>query len=145
MMEANQDLRLARGQIIPGRELAWDFGPSGGPGGQHANRAHSRVELRFDVIESSAFGPKDKARLAGKLSSRLRGGKVVVVVDESRSQWRNRQIARGRMKGLLDEALRPDPPPRRPTKPSRAARRRRVEGKRQRSETKRLRGRPEIE
>ena len=145
MTEANQDLRLERGHVIPGRELAWVFGPSGGPGGQHANRAHSRAELRFDVATSAAFDEAERTRLSDKLGARLRHGLLTVVADDQRSQWRNRQIARGRLKALLDGALAADPPPRKATKPSRSARRRRVDNKRRRSETKRLRERPDVE
>ena len=143
MTEANQDLKLERGQVIRAAELSWDFGPSGGPGGQHANRAHSRVELRFSLMASTAFADSERRRLERNLGPRLRNGVVAVVVDEERSQWRNRQIARGRLKDLLDEALQPDPPNRKATRPSRSARRKRVEAKRQRSETKRLRRSPD--
>lgn len=143
MAEANQDLQLTRGQVIPAAELRWTFGPSGGPGGQHANRANSRAELRFSVEGSTAFAPRERDRLVERLGSRMRDGVVTVIADDERSQWRNRQLARRRLKVLLDEALAPDPPPRRPTRPGRAARRRRMDDKRKRGETKRLRRRPE--
>lgn len=67
---------------------------------------------------------------------------LVISVDESRSQWRNRAIARRRLSDLLTEALKPQKR-RRPTKPSTASRRRRLEEKRHRSEIKRLRRPPE--
>ncbi|MDH3464189.1 MAG: aminoacyl-tRNA hydrolase, partial [Acidimicrobiia bacterium] len=57
---------------------------------------------------------------------------------ESRSQWRNRAMARARIKEVLEEALRPEKR-RRPTKPTRASRQRRIESKRHRSETKKNR------
>jgi len=68
---------------------------------------------------------------------------MVVVVDESRSQFRNRQIARRRLADLLAEAAKPPAQPRRATKPSRSARRRRMEEKKRRGDVKRLRGRPD--
>ena len=145
MSEANQDLRLERGALIPARELRWAFGPSGGPGGQHANRANTRAELRFDVTSSSAFDERQRAQLERRLGGRLREGVLTVVADERRSQWRNRQDARARLKAMLDEAMQPDPPARRPTRPGRGARRRRAEEKRRRSETKRLRRRPDMD
>jgi len=145
MTEANQDLHLARGQVIPAGELRWTFGPSGGPGGQHANRANSRAELRFSVEASGAFTARERDRLVDRLDSRLRDGVIAVIADDERSQWRNRQLARDRLKSLLDEALAPDPPPRRRTRPGAAARRRRMDEKRRRGETKRLRKRPEPE
>ena len=40
---------------IPQFELVETFSSSGGPGGQHANKAATRVELTFDAATSSAF------------------------------------------------------------------------------------------
>jgi ribosome-associated protein len=69
-------------------------------------------------------------------------GVVVVVADESRSQWRNRAIARKRLVEWLLESMK-RPTPRRPTKPTRASQKARLESKRARSETKQLRRRPD--
>lgn len=129
---------------VPASELEWSFSPSGGPGGQHANRSHTRAELRFDLASSQSFPPELRQRMIDRLGSRTVDGVVVISVDESRSQWRNRSIARQRLAELLAGAER-TPRPRRPTKPTRASRRRRVEGKRARSEVKRMRRRPEDE
>jgi ribosome-associated protein len=60
----------------------------------------------------------------------------VVVASEHRGQWRNRQAALRRLRALLEEALRPPPPPRRPTRPGRGAVERRLEAKRRRSAIK---------
>jgi len=133
------DLKISETMVIPAEELHWTFTPSGGPGGQHANRSSTRAELRFDASASRAFD----AETRGAVLKRLVDGPVVtVVVDETRSQWRNRQIARRRLTDRIREALRPDPPPRRPTKPSKAARMRRADDKRARARTKSLRRRP---
>lgn len=96
----------------------------------------------FSVAGSSAFTDEEKRRIERRLGGRMRSGEVRLSVDEHRSQWRNRQAARERLKELLDEALAADPPPRRPTRPGPAARRKRLEAKRKRSETKRLRRPP---
>ena len=76
---------------------------------------------------------------------RLRNGVLTVSSDESRSQWRNRQLARRQLAEMVAEGLRPAPPPRRSTKPSRAAKRRRLESKRARSRIKQLRRRPDVD
>jgi ribosome-associated protein len=136
------DLTLPGGINVPERELQWRFGPSGGPGGQHANRAATRAELSFDLAASSAFDDAAKAQLQARLGRRLVGGVVTVIADESRSQWRNRVVARRRLAGLLAEALRPRRP-RVATAPSRGARRRRLASKRARGELKRLRRPPD--
>lgn len=133
------DLHLADGLTIPASDLEWTFLPSGGPGGQHANRASSKVVLRFDAAASKAFDD-DTHRL---LLDRLREPLISVSVDESRSQWRNRQIARRRLRERLDAALAPTAPPRRPTKPGRRADQRRLDAKRAQSEKKARRKPPD--
>ena len=139
-----EPLEIRPGLTVPPSELQERFDPSGGPGGQHANRASSRAELSFDLGASPSIPEHLKQRMLANLGARAAGGVVTVTVDESRSQWRNRALARKRMARLLQEALR-TPRARRATRPSAAARRRRREAKRQRSETKRLRKRPEVE
>jgi ribosome-associated protein len=124
--------RLGRAWLIPAEELRWRFSRSGGPGGQAVNTADSRVELRFDLAGTRALPPALQARALARLADRLVEGTLVVVASEHRSQWRNRQAARGRLRALLEEALRPPPPPRRPTRPGRAAVERRLEAKRRR-------------
>ncbi len=136
------DLKISETITIPAGELGWTFSPTGGPGGQHANRSSTRAELRFDVVASRAFDDADRQRILSRLAAH---GTVTVIVDETRSQWRNRQIARQRLADRIREALKPDPPRRRATKPSRAARRRRVDEKKARSRTKSLRKRPGAE
>lgn len=118
---------------IPLAELTWRFGPSGGPGGQHANRSNTRAEVRFDVAGSPSLGPRQRARLLERL-----GDEVRVVADDERSQLRNRELAVERLRSRLAEALRRDPP-RRPTAPSRGAKERRLDEKRRKAETKRAR------
>ena len=127
---------------IPADELEWTFSPSGGPGGQHANRASTRAEVRLDVARSRAFDDATRRTLLRKFHPET---VIAATADETRSQWRNRQIAGRRLADRIREALKPDPPKRRPTKPSRTARRRRVEEKRSRSRTKNLRRTPGTE
>lgn len=133
-----------RGISVPEGELNWSFDTSGGPGGQHANRNATRVTLVFDLVGSPSVPDEVKDRLAGVLGDRVRDGEISVVVEESRSQWRNRAIARERLGDLLDDALRPRRQRRR-TKPSRSARRKRLREKRHRGEIKRMRQSPNPE
>ena len=100
--------------------------------------------MTFSIMRSTAFTDQEKARIRRRLEGRLRSDAVRLVVDDHRSQWRNRQIARQRLRALLDDALKPEPPTRRPVQPGPAERRRRKEAKKRRSETKRLRRRPEF-
>jgi len=138
-------LRPGSDLLIPAEELRWRFSRSGGPGGQAVNTTDSRVELVFDLQGSQALPPLLKARALARLAERLVEGSLVVVASEHRSQWRNRQAARRRLQGLLEEALRPPPPPRRPTRPGRGAVERRLEAKRRRASIKsQRRERPQL-
>jgi ribosome-associated protein len=137
--DLDDDLEVGRFRI-PASELSWSFGPTGGPGGQHANRSNTRAELRFDLGGSGIF--PDAAWMIDRLGNRAIDGVVVVVADESRSQWRNRAIARKRLAEWLLESMK-RPTKRRATKPTRASQRARLDTKRARSETKRLRRRPD--
>ena len=135
-MVSGEPLRVRTGLEIPGSEIDERFGPSGGPGGQHANRAHTRVDLRFDVAGSSSLTDHQRDRLLTRL-----GPEVRVTVDEERSQARNRAIARDRLAARLRHALAPVRT-RTATRPTRASKKRRLDSKRQRSDTKRMRRRP---
>ena len=134
--EMPAELRVTRTCRIPLDELEWRFTASGGPGGQHANTANTRAEVRFDVAGSPSLGPRQRTRLLERL-----GPSVRVVASDERSQLRNRELALDRLRSRLADALRVDRE-RRPTAPSAAARRRRVESKRRHGEVKRMRRRP---
>jgi ribosome-associated protein len=129
-------LRVNRSCAIALRELTWKFTASGGPGGQHANTANTKVELRFDIEESPSLGPRQRARLLEKL-----GPSVRITSSERRSQLQNRELALERLRSMLTEALAIERP-RVATKPSRSAKVKRVESKRRRSDVKRGRQRP---
>ena len=129
-------LVVSRTCRIPLEELEWRFTGSGGPGGQHANTANTRVELRFDVAGSPALGPRQRARLLERL-----GPTVRVVASDERSQSRNRALALERLRERLADALHIEAP-RHKTRPTRAAKQRRLDEKRHRSGIKRDRQAP---
>jgi ribosome-associated protein len=124
---------------IPRHELVVSFSASGGPGGQHANKAATRAELSFEVATSSAFSADQRSRVLAKL-----GPTVRVVADDERSQLRNRTLAEERLAAKLRDALHV-PRRRRATTPTRGSQRRRVAAKKQRGETKRYRRPPTID
>jgi ribosome-associated protein len=124
---------------IPDGELTWKFSPTGGPGGQHANKTSTRVELTFVISESAVFDESTRTRLLSNL-----GEEVRVIEDGSRSQATNRKRALRRLDAVLDEASRPDPPPRKQTKPSRRAKQKRLDDKKQRGEIKKKRKSPHV-
>ena len=139
------DLRVSPAVVIPVAELRWRFSRSSGPGGQNVNTTDSRVELVFDLLSSPSLSPALKSRALQRLAARLVAGAVVIAASEHRSQWANRVAAQRRLVELLQEALRPSPPPRRPTRRSRGSVQRRLEAKKQRSALKAQRRGPRDE
>lgn len=129
-------LRVNRSVAIPLDELDWRYTASGGPGGQHANTANTKVEVRFDVAASPSLGPRQRQRLLDAL-----GDTVRVTASDRRSQLQNRELALERLRTKLAEAL-VVPKTRVATKPSKGAKKRRVEAKRRHGDTKRARRRP---
>jgi ribosome-associated protein len=132
-------LRVSRSLSIPLSELEWRFSRSSGPGGQHANTASTKAEVRFDVSSSPSVGPRQRARLLERL-----GPEVRVVAEDERSQARNRALALERLAGRLAAALKTDPK-RVPTSPTKSSVRRRVDTKRKRGDLKRGRARGRLE
>jgi ribosome-associated protein len=128
-------LQINRSLAIPLSELSWRFVASGGPGGQHANTANTKVELRFDIAGSPSLTETQRDRLVNRL-----GPEVRVVVSDERSQARNRTIAADRLATMLASAL-VVPTRRVPTRPGKGAEKRRLESKQRRGQVKRLRGR----
>lgn len=127
-----------RDYVIPDSDLTWRFSRASGPGGQNVNTTDTRVQLSFDLAGSDAFPDKLKQRMLARL-----GDQVVVAATEHRSQLRNRRAAEERLGRLLQEAMRPPPARRVPTKPSKGFKQRRIQQKKRHGEIKRLRRRPE--
>ena len=120
----------------PLSEISWRATTSGGPGGQHANRTLSRVEVQFDVGASQTLGPRQRARLLERVGPVVRAS-----ASESRSQARNRELALQRLATKLDAGLRVQPA-RAPTRPTKSSQVRRVDAKRRRSAIKKRRRPP---
>ncbi len=125
---------------IPLSELIYTASRSSGPGGQHVNTSDTRIQVRWNVKESSALNGAERARLLKMLASRLtEAGDLILAGDSHRSQRRNREDVTQRLAAMVREALIP-PKPRRKTKPTRASKEKRLDEKRQKSRTKKDRG-----
>jgi ribosome-associated protein len=121
-------------------ELTETFMRSSGPGGQNVNKVSTAVELRFEAERSPHLTDPVKTRLK-KIAGRkwTLEGALIVQVEDTRSQARNREIARERLAEMIRAAL-VAPKRRIATKPTYGSKIRRVTAKVQRGEVKSLRG-----
>ncbi len=138
-------LRITDTVFIADWELSESFTRSQGPGGQNVNKVETAVELRFEAERSPHLSPSVKARLKRLAGRRWTlDGAIVLRAEETRSQIRNRELARERLVEMIREAL--IPPKRRiATKPTYGSTLRRLKAKTVRGDVKSARGKVEPE
>lgn len=130
---------------VPDEELRFRASRAGGPGGQHVNKASTKVEVRWNVARSPSLSESQRRRILERLANRIDAkGVLRVAAGSRRSQLLNREAAVSRLRTLVRAALH-RPRPRKRTTPPASATKQRLEAKRRRGALKRERRRVEPE
>lgn len=125
---------------VPRSELTYRATRAGGPGGQHVNTSSTRVELTWDLKQSTAITEEQRERIIRRLSKRVTSEGVLRLTSAgSRSQHQNKEDVTERFAQMIAQALHV-PKKRKKTKPSKASKEARLQTKKRRSETKKHRG-----
>lgn len=87
-------------------EFEFKSSRSGGKGGQNVNKVETKIELNFDVINSSLFDEDERNRILLKLKNRIDKNGILKIVSQSeRSQFLNKSKAIKKFYELMEKAL----------------------------------------
>ena len=112
---------------------------SSGKGGQNVNKVSSRIQLFYDVLNSTGISDEERKLILHKLKNKLsEQGILQIDVQEDRSQLANKKIALNKLEDLLIKALKKTKK-RIKTSVSPGARKKRLTGKKMQGEKKQLR------
>ncbi len=118
------------------KELEFKAVRSSGPGGQHANKTSTKVEVSFDVLNSEGLSDQEKSTVQQKLENRInKEGFLKLSCEDSRSQHTNKEIVIENLISELKKSLKKTKP-RKKTKPTKASKIKRLKAKKKKSEVK---------
>lgn len=124
---------------IPLREIKFAFSRSSGPGGQNVNKVNSRVQLRWNVVNSTHLPHSVKSRFTQKFGRRITGeGEIVIASQRFRDQGRNVADALNKLREMI-LSVATAPKKRKPSQVSRRAKQRRLDDKKKHSQKKQQR------
>jgi len=119
-------------------EIQFRTSRSSGSGGQHVNKVETKVELLFDIDASHGLSDSEKIFLKKNAKSKInRSGRIQIVVQEKRSQLKNKEIATHRFLKLVKEGIKA--PKVRKIKAIRADDKKRLDSKKRNAEKKAMR------
>ena len=126
------------------KELNFKAVRSSGAGGQHVNKVSSKVELIFDLHNSSEFSDTEKTLLLKNLQTKLTKENVLLLsCDESRSQHKNKELVIERFFAIIERGLKV-PKKRKATKPTKSSIQKRIDKKKNIALKKVLRQKPKF-
>lgn len=101
-----EDLVVKNGIVIPGHEIEITASRSGGPGGQHVNKADTRITVRWNVKNTNALNEIQKERVLKNLEAKLTTeGDLIIHSSASRSQAQNKKEALDRLAKTIKKSL----------------------------------------
>ena len=65
------------------KEILFSYSRSSGPGGQNVNKVNTRVELRFNVINSECLGYDEKKLLLEKYYNKINKEGELILISQS--------------------------------------------------------------
>jgi len=135
------DLPITQNIVVSARDLSWKAVRASGPGGQNVNKVATKVELCFNLAESTDLNEPAKARLR-RLAARYldANGQLLITSQTTRAQRQNLALALETLADLIRRAL-VVPKQRRKTKPTRASKAARVRNKLHQAKKKQTRSR----
>lgn len=100
------DLPIKNGITISAHELIITASRAGGPGGQHVNKANTRITVYWNIKTTTALTEEQKERVLHKLQARLTTeGELIISSGSSRSQEHNKKLALDRLAYEVRKAL----------------------------------------
>lgn len=140
-----EDLPIKNGVVIPGYEIEITASRAGGPGGQHVNKASTRITVRWNIKQTTALSDVQKERVLQNLASRVtEDGDLIIHSGASRSQQQNKKEALDRLIKIVGRALY-IPKKRMKTRVSKEAKETRLREKKLRSDVKKMRSKKDFD
>ncbi len=134
------DVVVKNGVVIPGHEIEITASGAGGPGGQHVNKAATKITVRWNVNNTKALTDIQKERVLKNLESRLTAdGDLVISNSSTRSQVQNKKKALEILAKTVKKALYV-PKRRMKTRIPKEKKEARLQEKKRRAEVKKMRG-----
>ena len=108
-------------------EFLYTTSRSSGPGGQNVNKLNTRVELRFNISNTTLFSDEEKELIRRKLPNKINSaGELILVSQSGRTQLMNKKMVTEKFYSALAKAL-TILPKRKATRPTIASVKRRIE------------------